>query len=221
MKSIRNFLVNSNHDWSGEFESPELKLSDESIRKTKWRGGGARFKHSQLSATTRSWSAVKVFTANFDFIVKSWTDSVVLFSTQILFGSGILKWIRVQWSDYLIFVVETANFDKMKFLNFDFVYVGLIVISQTSQLQSSSTSSLLRAVNVLTWNLAFTLKSCTDSVVLFSKNLALISCNMSAARYEARAYPNNLRTQSFFWYSVCWNGIASFKNNYSVVWTLQ
>ena len=114
IKSIRNFLVNSNHDWSGEFESPELKLSDESIRKTKWRGGGARFKHSQLSATTRSWSAVRVFTANFDFIVKSWTDSVVLFSTQILFGRGILKWIRVQWSDYLIFVVKTANFGENK-----------------------------------------------------------------------------------------------------------
>ena len=120
MKSIRNFFVNSNHDWSGEFESPELKLSDESIRKTKWRGGGARFKHSQLSATTRSWSAVKVFTANFDFIVKSWTDSVVLFSTQILFGSGILKWIRGQWSNHLIFVVKTANFDKNEIPKFWF-----------------------------------------------------------------------------------------------------
>lgn len=67
----------------------------------------------------------------------------------------------------------------MKFLKYDCVHIGKTrgVNPQASHSQSSATSSLLSAVKVLTWNLAFTLNVCMDSVVLFSEKQTLVPDN--------------------------------------------
>ena len=118
-------------------------------------------------------------------------------------------------------MIKTVNFhNKIKFLIYDCVQIKQIRVinSQASQSQSSATSSLLSAVKVLTWNLAFTLNVCMDSVVLFSEKQNLV-------RNKFQKIPHYLcfvltDTELLLESSLLkWH--FPVQNYYSVAWTIQ